>query len=1021
MKLHSLSITAFGPFAKTEKINFDQLGHNPLFLIDGPTGAGKSSILHAISYALFGETTDADRKDEGLRSDHADQDLLTELSLEFSIRTDRYRISRIPPQKRPTLRGAGETDQSAVAELVRIEVNGSTTTLVAKKKTEADNAIRGILGLTSDQFRQVMVLPQGKFRELLLAKSSDRQGILSTLFQTQVYKAIEQILNEQANAIERENTRFEQRIKDELDAVDVKNREELRTSVGAASLELELCRRDKTAAGHRKVRIERRVQLARQQQMQFRDLQTKRNELRDHEAVVTETIEREKQLHKAEIAGQIKPIYTALQIQNRTLAEASVRRDAQIQKLQQTGDELKVGETRLKQVAAEYPVIEPLKVEKAALDTLTSRLPKYKEQVEQVQQATESAKAAAATQYSATTAISATEADLKQIEEGLKALDLKRGSATQTADQLNAAKNLLKTAESRASRSSDLQLLEHKLVSLSQDYQTARSNETAANREADLAELKWHQGQAQRLAQQLETGSPCPVCGSLDHPSPASTADIEVVEHAQVKTLREVTAAKSKTVSDYFSQLEIVRGNVASVRQALAELDTELAEQATCELSEFQDCVNQLTAAKARIEQEELDRVELSGRKEHLTQQRTRLIGEREVAQANVNKQATELATAEESLRNLAEQVPEIYRQPGALESRITRVAKQITDLENRREEAITTVNALEKSVASEASSLNQINAQLKRETDDQLSAQTDWDTALSASEFNDLESYQIASLDPAAQQQLKQDIASYHNKTTELKAVISTLETQLIGLALPDIRQLEVQKNLRLEAYTSADTRWSDASTHLALLNRVVEQLASIDQEQLQIREQYEVIGKLAKAASGRGEVRVSLERYVLGNLLDRVLTVASYRLQVMSKGKYRLVRQDETGQKRNVTAGLDLAVDDAHSGKTRSVSTLSGGESFIASLSLALALSDVVQQRSGGIQLDTLFVDEGFGSLDQESLQLAIDSLIELQSTGRTIGIISHVSELKEQFPLRIDVESGLQGSTIRMTSVI
>ena len=238
MKLHWLSITAFGPFAESETINFDQLGHNPLFLIDGRTGAGKSSILHAISYALFGETTDTDRKDEGLRCDHADKNLLTELSLEFSIRTDRYRIRRIPPQKRPALRGVGETEQSAVAELVRIELNGSTTTLVAKKKTEADTAIRRILGLTSEQFRQVMVLPQGKFRELLLAKSTDRQAILSTLFQTQVYKRIEEILNDQSNAIERENTRFEQRIKDELDAVKVKSREELSASVAAAGLVL---------------------------------------------------------------------------------------------------------------------------------------------------------------------------------------------------------------------------------------------------------------------------------------------------------------------------------------------------------------------------------------------------------------------------------------------------------------------------------------------------------------------------------------------------------------------------------------------------------------------------------------------------------------------------------------------------------------------------------------------------------------------------------------------------------------
>ncbi|MEO1899650.1 MAG: SbcC/MukB-like Walker B domain-containing protein, partial [Methylococcales bacterium] len=191
------------------------------------------------------------------------------------------------------------------------------------------------------------------------------------------------------------------------------------------------------------------------------------------------------------------------------------------------------------------------------------------------------------------------------------------------------------------------------------------------------------------------------------------------------------------------------------------------------------------------------------------------------------------------------------------------------------------------------------------------------------------------------------------------------------------------------------------------------------IEQQQLAIKKQYEIVGTLAKAASGRGNVRVSLERFVLGNILDQVLSIASERLHIMSKGQYRLIRQNEQQQKRNTTAGLDLAIDDAYTGKTRPVATLSGGESFMASLALALGLSDVVQERSGGIQLDTLFIDEGFGSLDQDSLQLAVNTLIDLQSTGRTIGIISHVSELKEQMSQRIEVTGSCTGSTIKVVA--
>jgi len=185
-----------------------------LFLIDGPTGAGKSSILHAICYALYGETTDADRKDLGLRCDHAESDLLTELSLEFSIRGQHYRITREPTQMRPAKRGDGETEHVATAHLRKVLDDGTEETLVPKKKTEADTKIKEIIGLSADQFRQVMVLPQGRFRELLLAKSDDRQEILSTLFQTEIYKRIEQILKDKSGDIERQYKAIELSKKD---------------------------------------------------------------------------------------------------------------------------------------------------------------------------------------------------------------------------------------------------------------------------------------------------------------------------------------------------------------------------------------------------------------------------------------------------------------------------------------------------------------------------------------------------------------------------------------------------------------------------------------------------------------------------------------------------------------------------------------------------------------------------------------------------------------------------------------
>ena len=219
MKLHYLDIQAFGPFAKHEHLDFSKLGDNPLFLIDGPTGAGKSSILHAICYALYGETTDEARKDVAVRCDNAKSDLLTELSLEFSIRGQHYRITRMPTQMRQAKRGDGFTEQKAQAHLRKVLSDGSEETLVTKKVSAAKDEIHNIVGLSAEQFRQVMVLPQGKFRELLLAKSDERQVILSTLFQTEIFKRIELSLKEKAAEISREYNKFKEQINEALHEV----------------------------------------------------------------------------------------------------------------------------------------------------------------------------------------------------------------------------------------------------------------------------------------------------------------------------------------------------------------------------------------------------------------------------------------------------------------------------------------------------------------------------------------------------------------------------------------------------------------------------------------------------------------------------------------------------------------------------------------------------------------------------------------------------------------------------------
>jgi exonuclease SbcC len=292
------------------------------------------------------------------------------------------------------------------------------------------------------------------------------------------------------------------------------------------------------------------------------------------------------------------------------------------------------------------------------------------------------------------------------------------------------------------------------------------------------------------------------------------------------------------------------------------------------------------------------------------------------------------------------------------------------------------------------------------------------WNSALQDSPFADVKAFQSALLSETDQQALKNNIDTFRTDLSVLKGIVQQLKADLATQALPDLIKLEQELNNQTAEFKLVDAAWRKIEERNNLLINIKAQLNQIRIKTVELEAQYQIFGTLSDVANGTSGKRISLQRFVLSVLLDDVLIQASQRLHIMSKGRYRLLRKiDPIGG--NAAAGLDLEVEDNYTDKTRSVATLSGGESFMAALSLALGLSDVVQAYAGGIKLDTLFIDEGFGSLDPESLDLAIKTLIDLQSSGRMIGIISHVTELKEQMALRIDVKSSREGSSITTVS--
>tara|TARA_B100000446_G_scaffold188233_1_gene221574 strand:- start:7260 stop:10325 length:3066 start_codon:yes stop_codon:yes gene_type:complete len=1017
MKLLTLEMSAFGPFAGKECINFADLGENPLFLIDGQTGAGKSSILHAICYALYGETTDTERKEQGLRSDHAAPDLLTELELTFSIRGQQYRITRIPTQMRPAKRGGGETEHKATAHLVKILSDGTDETLVPKKKTEADAYIKEIVGLSADQFRQVMVLPQGKFRELLLAKSDDRQEILSTLFQTEIYKRIEYILKDKAGDIERQNKEFEKSKTEALIDAHVADEEGLTESLEEAHAQLQIQAEHKDKSDKARQTVAAAIKSAEELIKSFDARDEKHQSLHALQTEQDAINAKRNSIAKAEKSAKIAPIWQALQTVNDDITQKNQSISNALEAEVAASTKLEDASQALKQAAKAYQQRDTLKARETQLIGYRKILDNYETLKEATAKAASEHQRIKNKKSELSEQLNTIAAKIEEHKGSIHALSERISQKAIIVAQEIQAKSNLETRQQLDTAQSKLKTTQKAEVQAQSVFEQASHDYQLAEQDADRLDLLWLNSQAAVLAAKLDDGIPCQVCGSTEHPSLASfdaeseNINQDIVDQARAKQSQQLKARSDadKLRSKQHSALEQQLETINTLEQSLGDN----AKQTVVELQRIH---HGFCEQLKQIERDEKALHSIANESQQLEAKQAPLLTELDALATLLTNLITNEATANTNLQNAEKELPKEYRSLEALEQAIMTTQQTINQLEKAREDAEET----EKKRRSEHDtakatheSLEKALAALKVRHTEQKGK---WKTALESSEFTIQADFENANIEPQTLDMLKQEVATYDKLLRELSAQLELMDSQLKDKQLPELTALQKQYDEAEVTFKAAENVWTKAQTHKTLLSKTNEKINKINADQQKIRQQYEVVGKLHKAASGKGEVRVSLERFVLGNLLDAVLGIASQRLHIMNKGQYRLVRQDETHQRRNAPTGLDLAIDDAHSGKTRPVATLSGGESFMASLSLALALSDVVQQRSGGIQMDTLFVDEGFGSLDPESLQLAIDTLVDLQSSGRTIGIISHVSELKEQMAQRIDVVSTRNGSTVK-----
>lgn len=1012
MKPIKLIIQAFGPFAQAQKIDFTQLGSNPLFLINGPTGSGKTSILDAICFALYGETTGNERLGMQMRSDLAPLSIPTEITLEFALNDKLYRVTRSPEQEAPKARGEGMTTRKHTAALYLL---GEEETLITSKTAQVKTEITELLGLNETQFRQVMVLPQGKFRELLLASSKEREEIFGQLFQTDVYKRIEFALKDKASAISKAKNDFDNQIRGALQVAEAETEQSLDAQCERLKATLKLAESDEQQALHKLQNHKQELQQAKSLEERFEQLRAALQALESHQTKLSEQKESQARLNVALAANKLMLPHNQWQ---QSTVQVDENRKEQTNALAQFDNlslELAKATQQLELQTEKAALVPKWTDELYAIETTKTKLVEKQQLVKEQSLLVEAESQQSVTLQKYQTLKQSLDT---QAEEGKVQLEKARilfNEKPAVEAEIERLKRAITDVGKLVQLKGELKQQKLDLVPLEQHLARSLDTLTARRKEADQLEFHWHSAQAAVLAKKLQDDLPCPVCGSIEHPSPAQFNGDEISKQ-QVDAARQSERISQDEYNRSLNKLEQHKTLVKQTEIRVGEQTLELGELASID-SAILDQAHQEQEIKLRsivaLDLNALEQavVELNQRSEN---------GEAKITELKQQMVATQAQhkAMDERIESLTREIGDAYQDIQSADMAYLQLQKKIETTVQTHEAAKQHVNQLNVNKSSLEGQIKTLDEQCHKLQQALSEHQATWLTALESSQFNNEESFLNGAANENQVEHWRSEIESYKQTQIKLEQTVEDLKAVVLDKQRPNLDSLnQLSKELET-AYQGVREALDRTRSDYERLIKVKHDIAQLNSKNVELEREYKVFGTLYDVASGKTGSRVSLHRFVLGVLLDDVLVQASQRLSLMSKGRYILMRKTE-GFKGAAGRGLDLIVEDGYTGKTRDVATLSGGESFMAALSLALGLSDVVQSYSGGIRLDTLFIDEGFGSLDPESLDLAIQTLIDLQQSGRTIGLISHVSELKEQMSLRIDVEPTKLGSCVKLVA--
>ncbi len=1053
MRVHSLQLQAFGPFAKRATIDFDALSEAGIFLLNGETGAGKTSVLDGICYALYGSLPGVRTGSKSLRSDHAAPDAVPEVICEFSTGGRRFEVTRSPAWERPSARSKNGFTTAQAQSRLRERIDG-TWVEKSTRNDEVGQLLTEVLGLDREQFTKVAMLPQGAFAAFLRAKDKDREDLLRSLFDTSEYAATERILGErltaaraeaeeaarartttlQALVADAETTLFAgvhdaetgKTVEDhgqdpgEGTAPDAGLPPEAREHLQAGEdAELGAVLRERvattrTALGEARASAEAALAAAHKARTALDERATRHRQLAELSILRASHEDRAEEISALGALLEADARAVGLRPYHQQLLDARSKTEKAQHRLADAVSAIESGEARTA-LDARDPVIETLlaaahseEPEAQSLEALGGH----------AGDAAKDSRAAAALIEAALpeeAELAQARRDIDTLQEDIEAGTLKQAERSTRIQALGDQLPVLRT------RNAELAALAESAPGLESAVRlaTERRDAVAARTEAEKAQVTAHSAwnkartstlearervaalvalrleqSAAALAWELVDGEPCLVCGSTTHPEPAILPEGELIGAQDIEAAQALLATAEKTEEKHRTALKQADTALDVGRGKIGELSTQEAE---AELKTATDAHAQALASTgesaAAARALETAETELEALKAALASAATAL----EVAAAR--KQAEEAKAT-----NLAARLAKLGRDGQSLTERhlaLSAAAKSLETVAGAVQVRLDAGTALEDARLLWAGKLAEIGAA---------------DTA----------AWKELQLDDARRSTEQARVREHNDAAVRIKTLAEAPGIELArteaaeGIGAPDEDDIEAAGQAMARGAAARDgllAREAVLASYAARLETALERLAALAVEAGPVVERFETLKGIADLARGAGEnrLKMTLSTYVLAARLESVALAATERLLAMTGERYSLVHDDTP--RGNNKSGLGLQILDSWTGVRRDTQTLSGGESFMASLSLALGLADVIQHQSGGIDIETLFVDEGFGSLDAETLEEVMDALENLRSGGRVIGVVSHVADMKQRITTQLNVHKSRTGSTVSM----